>query len=343
MRKRFLAALAAACLWSLAPLPAGAHAGRHHADINIDAHGNEAVAVWDEVRVGKDEVHDSDVVAVLGNASIEGRVTGDVVVVLGDLDLSGEVQGDVVTILSHPRIASTARIKGDLVNVGWSVDGKIASDQVGGEIVNVNFLSFVPFAGKGGGLWGLVRIFFIFKLMKLAALFLIVLLITALVPRRLATISAAFPQRWGYAVLAGLLAYTGLVIGSILLAATVIGIPLALALVCAFLVVKWLGLASILFLIGHTAGRNLFGRDLPHIASVLGGFAVYAVVCLVPFFGLTFGLAISVLGVGIAILTRFGSDEPWRKTQAPSASSQAPAEAPPNPPAAPPGAAPPRL
>ena len=346
MRRRYLAVLAAAFIYSLSIAPATAHVERHHARQGADdserGSASEDVTISDSVRVAEDQVHEGDVCSVMGDVQIEGRVNGDTVVVLGDLDLSGTVKGDVVSILSHPKIASTARIEGDLVNVGWSFDGNIDRHQVGGEIVNVNFLSLIPLAGRGGGLSGLFRIIFIIKLMWLAAMFLIVLLITALVPRRLATISAAFPQRWGYAILAGLLAYTSLVIAVLLLAATIIGIPLAGALWCAFLVVKWLGLASILFLIGHTAGRNLFGRDLPHIASVLGGFVVYAVVCLVPFFGLTFALAVNVMGVGIAILTRFGSDEPWRRAAATPASPQIPPPPPPEP-AASPEAVPPRL
>ena len=343
MRRRYLAALAAAFICSLSIAPAAAHIERHHSGSDVGDGGNEDVTISDSVHVAEDQVHEGDICAVMGDVQIEGRVNGDTVVVLGDLDLSGTVKGDVVSILSHPKIASTARIGGDLVNVGWSFDGNLDRHQVGGEVVNVNFLSLIPLSGKGGGLSGLFRILFIIKLMWLAAMFLIVLLITALVPRRLATISTAFPQRWGHAILAGLLAYTSLAIAVILLAATIIGIPLAGALYCAFLVVKWLGLASILFLIGHTAGRNLFGRDLPHIASVLGGFAVYAVVCLVPFFGLTFALAVNVMGVGIAILTRFGSEEPWRRAAAPPASPQTPEAAPPGPATAPPEAVPPRI
>ncbi len=352
MRTRWLAALLAAslCLLGAAPAatpspsgppsPARERHHRHRANVQIDDTDGETVSLSGDNHVAADQVHEGDIVSIFGDVRVEGKVTGDVVVILGDLDLSGAVDGDVVSILSHAKIAGTARIEGDLVNVGWSLDGDIARHQVGGEMVNINCLSAIPFAGKGGGWSGLMRLIFIIKLMKMAVLFLIVLLITALVPRRLATIAAAFPQRWGYAILAGLLTYAGLVIAAFLLVVTLIGIPLAVALVGAIYVVKWLGIASILFLIGQTAGRNLFQRELPHVASVLGGFVAYALLCLIPLFGFAFSITMNVLAVGISVLTKFGSDEPWHRTSA--AGPQAPGPGlPPVP--APPDAVPPRL
>lgn len=327
MRSRLFPALAAAALLCLIASPP-ATARTHHATLTIETDTDSKqgdVAVWDHINVGPDETHDGDVVAIFGNARIEGTVTGDVVVVLGDLDLSGTVEGDVVSILSHPRIGEKARIKGDLVNVGWPIDGQLTSSQVGGDKVDVSAIRFIPFAGQGGGLWGLLRLWMIIKLMKLAALFLIMLLLAALIPRRLANIAAAFPQRWGHAMLAGLLACAGAVIGSILLAITIIGIPLAVALAAAVLVVKWIGLGSLLLLIGHTAGRNLFGRDLPHVAAVMGGFVVYASICLVPIVGFLFGFALDILAVGLAIVTRFGSELPPRFSAAVAGRAAAPA------------------
>jgi hypothetical protein len=320
-----LAALFAAslCLLAAAPkaapspiAPEGQHRHRHTLNVQIDETDGETVAISEDAHVTANQVHEGEIVAIFGNVRMEGRVTGDVVVILGSLDLSGTVEGQVVSILSRTKIADTARIDGDLVTVGWSIDGDIARSQVGGELVNVNFLSAIPFAGKGGGWSGLMRVLFIIRLMTLAALFLIVLAITALVPRRLGTIAAAFPRRWGASFFAGLLTYAAVAIGAFLLAVTIIGIPLAVALGGAMLVVKWLGVASMLLLIGQTAGKNLFQRDLPHITAVLGGFFVYALFCLIPLFGWFFEMTFDILAVGIAVLTKFGSDEPWRRAPA---------------------------
>jgi len=312
MRSRSFLVPAAAALLCLVAIPQAAAGGRHHI-VTIETNGSEdEVSIAEPVHVASGETHEGDIVSVFGDVSIEGTVTGNVVVVLGDLDLSGTVEGDVESILTHPHITESARIEGEMVNVGWPIDGHVRSEQIGGDRVDISVLRFIPFAGKGGGLGGLLRLWFIIKLMKLAALFLILLLLTALVPRRLETIAAALPRRWGHALLVGLLTCAGAGIACVVLAITIIGIPLAVALAAAVLVVKWIGLGSVLMLMGHTAGRNLFGRELPHVASVLGGFVAYAIICLVPFFGLIFAFALDILAVGIAVVTRFGSDLPPR-------------------------------
>jgi hypothetical protein len=328
MRNRFVIILVALAL-AFTAASAPARASHHHFNIDVDENGGEAVSVAGETRIDKGQEHLGDVVSVLGKVRLDGRVAGTVVVVLGDLDLTGEVDGDVVSILSHTRVDDSARVSGCLVNVGWTVEGNVESRQVGGEIVNLNFMSLVPFAGKGGGIWGLVRFLIVVKLWLLTLLFLALLLVTGLVPRRLERIATAFPQRWGNALLAGLLACAGAVIGVAILVLTIIGIPLAVVLVCALMITKWLGLAAMLFLIGRTLGRNLFARDLPHVASVLGGFVVYAIACLLPLFGSVFSLAMSIMAVGIAILTRFGSEEFAQRAMSPAAGRPAAPPAPP--------------
>lgn len=272
------------------------------------------VTISDVAHVPKGEVHHDDIVAILGKARVEGEVTGDVVVILGSVEISGTVRGDVVGIMSPMHIEETADIGGDLVSIGGPLT-RAEGCRVGGESVSLNFLDFVPFI-KGGwaGLW---KLLFLIKLAKLAALFLMLLLVTALVPRRLSVIAAAFPQRWPMAILAGLIAYCATIVLCILVGITIIGIPLAIGLWFAVKVVKWIGLASILFLMGVTFGRNVFKRDLSHFPAVLGGFAIYAIISLVPIFGGVFSTAMSVLALGISILTRFGSEEPWRKYGAP--------------------------
>ena len=271
-----------------------------------------SVTISDVAYVPKGAVHDDDLVAILGKVRVEGEVTGDVVVILGSMEISGKVDGDVVGIMTPMHIADEADISGDMVSVGGPLS-RAPGAHVGGETVNLNFLDFVPFLRGGFSWWHLFLICLLIKLAKLAGLFLVLLLITALVPRRLSLIAEAFPKRWGTAVLAGLLGYCGTVVLCVILAVTLIGIPLAIALGLAAKLIKWIGLASLLFLLGQRIGRNVLKRDLSHFASVLGGFAVYAIFYLVPILGGFFAAAMSVLALGISILTRFGSEEPWRK------------------------------
>ncbi|HXU10963.1 MAG TPA: polymer-forming cytoskeletal protein [Candidatus Binatia bacterium] len=286
-----------------------------------------SVVISDDAHVGVGEVHDNDIVAISNDVNIEGEVTGDVVVIMGNLEISGTVDGNVVTIMSPVRLHGTASIEENLVNIG----GKLTRDEgarIHGERLSFGLLDWVPFCK--GGLAGFWKFMYLLKLISLALLFLAILLITALVPQRLSVIAAAFPSRWAMAILAGLLGYCVTIVLGFILICTLIGIPLAIGLFFMAKVVKWIGLASLFFLIGHTLGRNLFKRELTHIAAVLGGFAVYALISLVPIFGGVFSGVMGVLALGISILTRFGSEEGWGKSR-PSAPPVAP------PPAAPAG------
>ena len=305
----------------------------------------QSVAVSSDSYVPAGEIHKGDLVNVMGDVRVDGEVTGQVVVILGRLEMNGTARDQVVSVLSDTVIGPQARIGGNLVNVGWLMKREHGSE-VGGEVINVSFMQFVPFLDHGHGWTRLLWLFFVWKLIQLAGLFLMVLLVSALVPRRAEQIAAAFPEKWGWALLTGLLAYTGMVIACIILAITLIGIPLAIALGFAVKVTKWLGLASILFLIGQTIGRNLFKRDLSHLACVMGGFVVYALLSLIPLFGWVFATVVNLLAVGIALLTKFGAEEPWGRGQSLSApprpesgpGSPGPASPPAPPPVSPRGA-----
>jgi len=271
------------------------------------ASGGQAVSVSDDSYVPAGKVHQGDLVSVMGDVKVEGEVTGTVVVVLGSVEIQGKVDGDLVSIMSRAELGDAASVDGEFVNVGWTPI-RSSGSSIGGEIVNVNFMNLIPFAGHGGGISGLLRFLFILSLIKLALLFMAMVIITSLIPRRLAVMAAAFPTKWGWSFVVGLLTYVGIWIGVLFLAVTLIGIPLALFLWFAGKAIKWMGLAAILYLMGQTMGRNLWGRQLPHLASVLAGFVVFAVASMLPGLGWIFSGVLSVLALGLAGTTRFGSE-----------------------------------
>jgi hypothetical protein len=301
------AALAAAPAPSPAPSTPPPGHRKHVTRVEISP-DSSMVAMSSDTDVPEGTVHDGDVVSIFGDVHIAGTVTGDVVVIMGNLDLSGTAQGDVVSILSGTTLSETARVEGDLVTIGYTLD-RAPGSKVSGETVGINFMSCVPFSGHRGGWRGVLKLLFMWQLATLAWLFIVLLIAAALFPRRMSVIAAAFPRRWGWALLTGLITWAVFLIGFITLMVTIIGIPLAFALWFAMYVTKWLGLASILYLIGQTLGRNLFKRELPHLTSAMGGFVVYALLWLIPLFGLVFGFMMSWMAVGIAILTRFGAED----------------------------------
>src|SRR5262249_5190165 len=66
--------------------------------------------------------------------------------------------------------------------------------------------------------------------------------------------------------------------------------------------------AAIFYLMGQSIGRNMFRREMPHLASVLAGFVLYALISLVPLLGLLFCMFLGILALGLTLVTRFGSE-----------------------------------
>ncbi|MCZ6697188.1 MAG: hypothetical protein O7A63_11685 [Acidobacteria bacterium] len=267
-------------------------------------------AMSSDAHVQAGEVHHGELVALFGDVVIDGTVTGEVVVIMGSLRVNGTIESDVISVLSETTLTENARIEGELVNIGWSIDrahGSVVEDG----IINVSFMNLIPFSGEGGGWSAILWVIFIIKLALLTILFMGILLVSTLAPRRVSVIAAAIPMRWGWSILAGLLTMALFVITSCILAFSLIGLPLAIVLWLAMQVTKWLGIASIFYLVGQTIGRNVFHRELPHLSCVLGGFLIYCLVSFIPFFGWILTPILHIVAVGMVILTKFGAEEPW--------------------------------
>lgn len=266
----------------------------------------EQVAVGTDVVVERDELVDGDVVCVGGAARIDGVVRGQVVVVGGRLDLSGTVHDQVVAVGSRVQIEDTARIRDQLV----TVLGKVRRDKarIDGEVTNLSFGGlFVP---TGVGVGGLAFAAIAWDALVLIATAFAVLALVALAPVRVDRIATAGPASPFAAVGGGILGYALLAIVLGVLVITILGIPIAILLWCAFTLLKWMGLAGISLAIGRRLGRGL-GRDLAPLAAALLGFLPLALVRLVPF-GVGWGLwfLVEIFAVGCAIATRAGRPAP---------------------------------
>jgi hypothetical protein len=209
----------------------------------------EVVRVGGDVRVERDEQVDGDVVAVLGNGHVDGEVNGDVAVVGGSLTLGPEaiVHGDVSVVGGTLNRAATARIDGEVHNVGWG--GAPWRSGGFGEAMRQAFV------GRVSGLVG--------TLLRVALLMLLALVVVAFGPgavERIADRAAVDPLRAGLiGFCAELLFFPVVVITIVVLAVSIIGIPLLV------LVPFGIVLALIVLLVGFTGvayqvGRLLHGR-----------------------------------------------------------------------------------
>jgi len=309
----------------------------------------EEIAFFTEIHIPANEVLQG-LVCIGCDAVVEGDIKRDIVVISGSVTLSGKVGHDMVCVLSNVELKEGAEVGHDFVNVLGSLEdpGIVVRHQR----MNIPIFFTLPgFKGVFGILgaivaWG--------RLLSLLFLFVIILVLAVFVPERVRTISDEVPVNLGMAYAVGLLGYLVLwlvvPVIYVLLAASVVGIPVIILCVMAIFVLKTLGLAGIFHYLGRRWGRGL-NREMSLLGAILLGFLPFALILVLPpFFGLggilsaiaisfLFALLVKVPAVGFIILTRGGA-----RPRGPATSMAPPAQAPPEPPpppSPPPAAEPP--
>lgn len=229
-----------------------------------------------------------EVVVITGSVTVLGVVQGDVIVIDGPATIAGQVSGDVVVLDGSLILRETAQVAGDVLTAD-PVEREEGS-QVDGEI-REGFRATLE--GPAGALGALL------VATAMAASTLILMgLVVAIAPRgveRLALAARTAPfasAAWGLgaAVLVPVLA--------VILAATIIGLPLGLAVLLAL---------GLWFLVGVAAGALAIGRAIlqpprSRVGALFAGWAMVAVVGLVPVLNVVAWILVSVFGLGVLLV-----------------------------------------
>jgi cytoskeletal protein CcmA (bactofilin family) len=242
------------------------------------------------------------VVVFSGSATIAGVVEGDVVVVRGPVTVAGQVGGDVIALHGPIHLLATAQVGGDVRAGGALVAAEGA--QVGGEIHrDVGFTLSGPVGVLGA-------------LLASAAMAVSILvgglLVLLLAPRgadRAADAARSAPlASAGWGLLVAIVAP----IGAIALAATILGLPLALSVLLGLGLLWFVGLAVATFVIGRLVVRPPRSR----LGAMFAGWGIGAAIGLVPFVNLVWWTLGAVFGIGAAVVAawraRSGREAPPR-------------------------------
>ncbi|MDK2799509.1 MAG: hypothetical protein PWQ70_1128 [Clostridiales bacterium] len=246
------------------------------------------------------------VVAILGSIHARYSINGDVVAVLGNVNVESEVTGDVVAVLGNVILGPRAYVYGDVVAIGPGGIQKSPGSQVSGDSVGINFGSFnlprfrinVPplftrdsqmfdFLGNIG--------FIIISLFSL--------LIIAVAGQQVQNISESVEEHMIRKLVIGTIIFLGFPIIAILLAITIIGVPVAII---------FFGIA---FLLGFSAFCVYIGRKILELlnsnANIYGEFIIGAIILAILMatlhFSLWVGILISIISLGLVFDTGFGS------------------------------------
>ena len=282
------------------------------------------VRIGGPVRIERDEVVNGAVVAVLGSVTVEGEVEDDVVAVAGDIRLGPDaiIRGSVTVVGGRLDIDPHARVAGEVNEIGFNVPRfRVRPIEVWG-------WRFHPFQK-----WWFSPSFDLFAVslrMLLFALLSAVLVLAA--PSRIGRIErrvAAEPWKSGLVgLLAQLLFVPLLVLTVVILAVSIIGIPLLLLIPFALLALLFallIGFAGVASRVGRLAQerfglmpQNRYVVVLIGLAAIwvlslighlvaLGGWPIWGLAAMFSAVGFLVEYLAWTVGFGAALLTRFGT------------------------------------
>ena len=270
---------------------------RHHGP-----RGQGVVARGQPLEVKAGERVDNAVVYA-GDLTVRGHVQEDAVAFSGNLNIHGRVEGDAHAFGGNVVLHPGAVVEGDVSAIGGTVtrhDGSEVEGSIesfGGGQVGALVASEERRGSSGGGIAGFI--------LRFAALFGLGFLGQLFFPARMKELSAEIKSQPLKSGLTGLLGFLAMVPITVVLAITLIGIPVAVALWLVVPVVSALGLAVLAGEIGLRV-PVLRGRKTQAVVLALGLFVLLAVGSLPGIGQLVMGLA-TLVAFGAAIRTRLGN------------------------------------
>jgi cytoskeletal protein CcmA (bactofilin family) len=260
-------------------------------DARVIVKDKSVVKMGEDINMGSDLMF-KDVVAIKGNVNIKGDVGGDVVAVLGNVHLypTAKVAGDVVCISGTITRDKGAIIKGEITEIGMNK-----------EAVNmaIDTAPMMACAATGG--------FLVMKsLMFIGFLGLAALLISFFMSQ-LGSISSKAESQWLKCLLWGILGELLIVPVAVLLAITIVGIPLILIEVLLISIAMIMGNIAIAHVIGKKFANAVRKPNQPMLTEAVAGLIILFLIDLIPVVGGIVKWGAITTGFGAAILTKLGT------------------------------------
>jgi hypothetical protein len=320
IRRRLIAAVFV--VGALVALAAGPATAQGNGDGVREKPSDRRIGVGD-VFLAKNEKIENPVVAIDGNATVDGSTTKNVFVVSGDAIVSGHVGGSVVVLDGNARIsgkvdedvialsgraiiADGAVVRGDVQS---SKEPRVSSGaEVKGDVKDIDVTGV--FTALGFSLLGFFWLAVTVSTAILGALLL------ALFGRAFDTAATAARMAPGKSIAWGLLVSIGLPLLAIAASFSIVGLPLGLGTAGALGVIGALGYLTSALCLGRLmikAPRNIFG-------AFFAGWGILRVLALLPGIGVLVWTGASIWGVGALTVAA------WRASRGPAESTTPPGE-----------------
>ena len=253
------------------------------------------------------------ITSVRRDVVVSQALPGRVIAVLSDVRIAARVSGDVVVWGGNVSFAPGGSVAGDLLVFGGTieapsggalpVEGRVSTP---GSLLQI-YLSEMrraPWEGAGvepsvlGGL----------HLIALSAWLAVALALLYFFASPLARAAMSAEQDWSGSLLAGALGVLTLFLAAgaaLSLLPSAVGIPIALVSATIAVVAKIFGMAALFLLLGQRLVKSVAPARRP--AALAAGFVVLGGVSLVPFVGALVWSIASIVAVGVALVSRFGT------------------------------------
>jgi cytoskeletal protein CcmA (bactofilin family) len=298
----------------LLPLPAHAAEEQLVGDVVVGRQGVE-----NDVSTGAGDLEvrglvEDDVHSGYGDVLVSGKVGGDIDAGLGDVKIEGPVEGDVRAEFGNVYV--NAPVKGD-VNVGWGdvdlgpkaeISGNLECEgceitgnrgAVKGDMMARGMaLDFDE--SHGPGIIGFVG--WLFAALAFAAC---AVLAAVVAPRPLTSATSRAEESPGRSFVYGLVSLPVFFLLCVVLAVSIIGIPLLLLLVPAYLALLFFGALVAAFFIGTRVLMVTGGYRVGNALAAVVGAIILAATTFIPVLGDLLLYALSLLGTGAIILALF--------------------------------------
>ncbi len=253
------------------------------------------------------------ITSVRRDVVVSQALPGRVVAVLADVRIAARVSGDVVVWGGNVSFAQGGSVAGDLLVFGGSIEGPSGGAlPVEGRVstpgsllqVYLSEMRRAPWEGAGAGpsvLGGL-------HLIALSAWLAVALALLYFFASPLARAAMSAEQDWSGSLLAGALGVLTLFLAAgaaLSLLPSAVGIPIALASAGIAVVAKIFGVAALVLLLGQRLVKSVAPARRP--AALAAGFVVLGGVSLIPFVGAVVWSVASIVAVGVALMSRFGT------------------------------------
>ncbi len=244
--------------------------------------------------------------------TISENVSGRVVAVLGSVHLDARVEGDVIVWGGDVAFGPSGSVAGNLsVFCGRVVPPAAGPLPVAGTISTPGTLLNVYLAEMHRAPWeagARAAVFRGLRVIGLAVWLAGTLLLLYVFGSPVARAALCAEEQWGGALLAGALTVLSLFLAAaaaLALLPSALSIPIALFLAGLAVGAKVFGMGALFLLLGQKLLKSVSPARRP--AALAAGFALLGGVSLLPYVGAVVWSAASVVAVGIAMLSRFGT------------------------------------